>query len=51
VSGWTLDEVANLAQASAAGNAQRLEFVLMLRGARGLSRAPVAQLNAADDGY
>ena len=49
VSGWTLDEIADLAQDSAGGNAQREEFVTMLRAARGLNRRTVAQ--ADYDGY
>jgi Ca-activated chloride channel homolog len=53
VSGWTLDEIADLAQDSAGGNEQRREFVEMLRSARGLKARPVAQADfyRDNDGY
>ena len=43
VSGWSLPEIAELAEGAAEGQAERFEFVSMLRKCQGLEGRPVAR--------
>jgi Ca-activated chloride channel family protein len=51
VGSWSLTAIAELAEGAAGGNAERLEFVNLLRRAEGLRARPVAQRNFDNSAY